>query len=244
MILKPQKALALAKKEIYSFSISPAFFGIAVFFLLFTSIWLFYIQNFFAQDSASLRNYFAAFPLVFILVIPAITMRSWAEERKLGSIELLITMPFSEWDLVIGKFISSLAMLAVMLVLTIPLPLSLGALGHFDAGVILGQYIGSLLLGSATIAVGLFLSSLSKNQVGAFLGSVVVFLIIMLANQITASSSLPKVIVDFVNFFSLSFHYDSFSKGILDTRDIVFFLFVTVAFLFLNARVILYRKWR
>ncbi|MDR2020024.1 MAG: ABC transporter permease subunit [Treponema sp.] len=121
----PLRALALARKELYSYSISPAFYGTAVFFLLFTSVWLFYFQRFFAMDTATLRPFFASFPLAFILVIPALTMKSWAEERKTGTVELLLTMPFSEWDLALGKFIASLGVLAGIMVLTIPLPLSL-----------------------------------------------------------------------------------------------------------------------
>jgi ABC-2 type transport system permease protein len=240
----PQRALALARKELYSYSISPAFYGVAVFFLLFTSIWLFYFQRFFSMDTATLRPFFAAFPLVFILVIPALTMKSWAEERKVGTMEVLLTMPFSEWDLVLGKFISSLGVLAGIMALTIPLPLSLLPLGRFDGGVIIGEYAGALLLGSSATALGLFLSSLSKNQAGAFLGSAVVLIIIMLINQFTSAMNLPMALAEGINFFSLSFHFESFSKGIIDTRDLAFFVFTTALFLFLNTRVLLFRKWR
>jgi ABC-2 type transport system permease protein len=181
---------------------------------------------------------------VFILVIPVITMRSWAEERKMGSVELLLTMPFSEWDLVMGKFLSSLGILAGLLVLTLPVPLSLFSLADFDKGVILGEYAGALLLGSAAIALGLWLSSLSKNQAGAFLGSAVVLMFVMLSNQLTMSFSLPAWLTEAISFISLAFHFESFSKGLIDTRDLAFFIFSTVLFLFLNTRVIIYRKWR
>jgi ABC-2 type transport system permease protein len=234
----------LARKELYSCSISPAFYGVAVFFLLFTSVWLFYFQRFFSMDTATLRPFFAAFPLAFILVVPALTMKSWAEERKTGTVELLLTMPFSEWDLVLGKFISSLGMLAGIMALTIPLPLSLLPLGRFDGGVIVSEYLGALLLGSAAAALGLFLSSLSKNQAGAFLGSAVVLLIIMLINQLTSVMNLPAAAAEGINFFSLSFHFESFSRGIIDTRDLAFFVLTTALFLFLNTRVLLFRKWR
>jgi ABC-2 type transport system permease protein len=244
MKLAPYKALALARKELYSYSIAPASYGIAVFFLLFSSIWLFYIQRYFTADQASLRVYFDGFPLVFILVIPVITMKSWAEERKLGSVELLLTMPFSEWELVLGKFISSLGMLGFILILTIPVPLGLIPLGNFDGGVILCEYIGTLLLGSAATALGLFLSSLSKNQAGAFLGSALILLAVMLVNQISFSFELPLWFAEFINFISLAFHFESFSKGLIDSRDLAFFILATVLFLFLNTRVILYRKWR
>jgi ABC-2 type transport system permease protein len=243
-ILKSKSpAFALARKELYTLSTSPAFYGITLFFLIFTAIWLFNFQNFFAKDQASLRAYFAAFPLVFILVIPGLTMKSWAEERKLGSVELLLTMPFSEWDLVLGKFLSCFGALCVMIALSIPVPLSLSPLGFFDGGVIVSEYAGALLLGATATALGLLLSSLSKNQVAAFLGSAVVLLVIMLINQIPFSQAVPAPVGAFFNFISLSFHFESFSKGLLDTRDLLFFILSAFLFLYLNTRVIIFRKW-
>jgi ABC-2 type transport system permease protein len=240
----PYRALTLARKELYQFLYTPAFYGAAVFFLLFCSVWLFYFQRYFSQDQATLRPYFAAFPLVYILVIPVITMKSWAEERKTGTVELLLTMPFSEWDLVLGKFFSNLAVLAVMLLLTVPLPLSLLGLGRFDGGVIFCEYIGAFLLGASATALGLLLSSLSKNQAGSFLGSAVVLMAVMLANQIAFSLNPPYWLSIFINFFSLAYHFDSFSKGLLDSRDLAFFALSTALFLFINTRVILFRKWK
>ncbi|MDR2659727.1 MAG: ABC transporter permease [Spirochaetaceae bacterium] len=240
---KLSPALALAGKELYSLGISPAFYGIVIFFLLFTSIWLFNFQNFFARNMATLRPYFAGFPLVFILVIPGITMKSWAEERKTGSIELLLTMPFSEWDLVLGKFLSCLGVICCLLALSVPLPLSVLPLGVFDGGVILCEYIGALLLGGTAAAIGLFLSSLSKNQAAAFLGSAAILLVIMLANQMPFSQNVPAPLAAAINFISLSFHFESFARGILDSRDLLFFILTALLFLFLNTRVLLFRKW-
>ncbi|GMO25483.1 MAG: ABC transporter permease [Termitinemataceae bacterium] len=234
---------ALARKELYSFSISPAFYGVTLFFLLFTSIWLFNFNNFFGKDQATLRSYFVSFPLVFILVIPALTMKSWAEERKLGSVELLLTMPFSEWDLVLGKFCACFLAVGAMLLLSVPLPLSLLPLGFFDGGVIISEYVGVLLLSASATALGLLLSSISKNQVAAFLGSAAVLLIVMMINQIPFTQSVPAPIAGFINFISLSFHFESFAKGLLDSRDLLFFLLSTLLFLYLNTRVIIFRKW-
>jgi ABC-2 type transport system permease protein len=244
MNILSKRAAALAKKEIYSYGNSPAFYGITVFFLLFCSIWLFYFQRFFTMDTASMRPYFASFPLVFILIIPAITMKSWAEERKLGSVELLLTMPFSEWDLVLGKFFAALAVLAAILALTIPLPVTLLPLGDFDGGVIVCEYTGALLLGASATALGLLLSALSKNQAGAFLGSAVVLLVVMLINRLTLSFDLPQWLAGAINFVSLAFHFESFSKGLIDSRDLAFFILSTILFLFLNTRVLIFRKWR
>jgi ABC-2 type transport system permease protein len=243
MKLLPHRALTLARKELYQYLYAPAFYGAAVFFLLFCSIWLFFYQNYFAMDPATLRPYFAAFPIVFILVIPVITMKSWAEERKTGTVELLLTMPFHEWDLVMGKFFSALAVVCMMLLLTLPLPLSLLRLGDFDAGMIFCEYLGAFLLGASATALGLLLSSLSKNQAGSFLGSAVVLMAVMLVNQLTISLNLPQWLNQGINFFSLTFHFESFSKGLIDSRDLAFFLLSTALFLFINTRVILFRKW-
>ncbi|MDR2767688.1 MAG: ABC transporter permease subunit [Treponema sp.] len=237
------KALILAKKEFYTFSYAPAFYGICLFFTLFCSIWLYFLQRYFVMNMASLRPYFSAFPVAYILVIPMITMKSWAEERRLGSMELLLTMPYSEWDLVLGKFLSALGVVAVLLILSLPVPLSVMPLGRFDAGSVAGEYLGALLLGAAASALGLLLSSLSKNQAGAFLGSAAVLLFTMLINQLAMSFQLPRAAAGVINFISLSFHFDSFAKGIIDTRDLAFFVTSTVLFLFLNTRVILFRKW-
>jgi ABC-2 type transport system permease protein len=240
----PYRALTLARKELYQYLNAPAFYGAAVFFLVFCSVWLFYFQRYFAMDQATLRPYFGAFPLVYILVIPVITMKSWAEERKTGTIELLLTMPFTEWDLVLGKFFSCLGVLAAILLLTLPLPLSLLSLGNFDAGLIFCEYFGAFLLGASATALGLLLSSLSKNQAGSFLGSAVILMAVMLVNQITLSLNPPDWFARFINFFSLAYHFESFSKGLIDSRDLAFFVISTALFLFINTRVILYRKWK
>jgi ABC-2 type transport system permease protein len=170
-------------------------------------------------------------------------MRSWAEERKTGTIELLLTMPFSEWDLVMGKFLATFAMLAMMLLLTIPLPLCLFPLGDFDIGVIVCEYTGALCMGASAIALGLLLSSLSKNQAGSFLGSAAALMAVMLVSQLAFSLNLPHWLAEGINFISLSFHFESFSKGLLDSRDIIYYAASTFLFLFITTRVILFRKW-
>ena len=237
------RVLALARKELLSYLTAPAFYGAAVFFLVFSAVWLFHVGGFFTMNVASMRPYFAVFPLVFILVIPTLTMKSLAEERKTGSIELLITLPFSEWDLVLGKFLSVYALLAMMIGLTVTVPLTLLPMGNFDAGVIVAEYFGALLFGASAVALGLLLSSLSKNQAGSFLGTAVVLMITMLIGTLTFNADLPHWLREIVNFFSLPFHFESFSRGLLDSRGIVYYLASTALFLFLTTRVILYRKW-
>jgi ABC-2 type transport system permease protein len=243
LIQGKSRIIALTRKELFSYLNAPAFYGAAVFFLAFSSVWLFYIQRYFTMNVATLRPYFVSLPIVFILVIPVLTMKSWAEERKTGSIELLLTMPFSEWELVLGKFFSAFALLVMMLVLSVPLPLCLAPLGRFDPGVIVCEYIGAFLMGASAVALGLLLSSLSKNQAGSFLGSAVAMMTVMLINNLTFSMNLPFWLSEFINFISLSFHFESFSKGMLDSRDIIYFIASAYLFLFVTTRVILFRRW-
>lgn len=237
-------AIALARKELYSALIAPATYGIGLFFMLFTAIWLFNLQAFFVQGVASLRAYFAAFPLAFILVIPGFTMKAWAEERKTGSLELLLTMPFSEWDLALGKFIASFTLLCALILLTLPLPLSILPLGHFDGGVIVAEYLGALLFGASATALGLLLSCLSKNQAAAFLGSASALLVIMLINQISLTEALPSWLSLSFLYISFNYHFESFAKGLLDSRDLLYFLLTAALFLFITVRVLIFRKWK
>ena len=242
---KTLRALSLTRKELRSWLRSPALYAITVFFLLFVSVWFYYLRRFFAMDTASLRPFFSGFPFAYTLVIPVLTMKAWAEERKLGTEELLFSLPFTEWELVLGKFLSCLALLFAMLILTLPVPLSLLSLGYFDTGVILAEYSGALLLGAAAAALGLFFSAVSKNQAASFLGSAAVLLTVTVVSDLLAGRfDLPAVPTGFFNFISLSFHFESFSRGILDSHDIAFFLLSTGLFLFLNTRVLIFRKWK
>jgi ABC-2 type transport system permease protein len=206
------------------------------------SVWFYYFRRFFAMDAATLRPFFSGFPLAFILVIPVLTMKAWAEEKKTGSAELLFTLPFTEWGLVWGKFLSCFALLFAMLALTLPVPLTLLPLGYFDPGVIVAEYAGALLLGASAISLGLFLSAVSKTQGAAFLGSAALLMAMVLGSSF--AQDLPAPLARAVNFISLSFHFESFSRGLLDSRDLAFFLLSTGLFLFLNTQVLIFRKWK
>ena len=240
--MKP--TLTLFRKELATYFNSPIAYIVVVFFLVFTSVWFFYIQQFVAQDLASLRNYFAIFPIVFIILLPAVTMRSWAEENKIGTVELLLTLPFLEGQTVAGKFLGAVALLGLTLVLTVPVPLTISPLGDFATGQIIGQYIGVLVLGSAGIAIGLFISSLSRNQITAFILSAVVLLFLTLVNQVNFIVDLPEWSASVFNYLSLDYHFSSFEKGLIDTRDLIFYLALTALFLYLNTKVLVFRKWR
>lgn len=237
------RVLPVVRRELSAYFNSPIAYTVMVSFLVFTSVWVFYLNQFFARGEASLRIFFQVIPTVFIFLIPALTMRSWAEERKSGTLEILLTLPFREAEVVAGKFIGAALLLAVMVLLTLPLPLTLSRLGFFDAGQIAGEYIGVLLLGASGLAVGLCISSLSANQISSYIFCGLALLALTLANQVNLVVSLPAWLAGSVSWISFGSHYESFSKGVLDTRDIAYYLLIIALFLFLNTRVLVRRKW-
>lgn len=235
--------LAVVRKELRTSFNSPIAYIAVVFFLAFTAVWLFYVQQFFARDVASLRGYFGIMPILFIGLLPALTMRSWAEESKLGTGELLLTLPLTETQLVLGKFVGALAVLLLALVLSLSVPLTVAPFGDFESGQIVGEYLGVVLLGAAGIAVGQFVSAISRNQISAFIVSAVVLLFMTLISQINAVVDLPSWLAGVFNYLSLDYHFQSFVKGVIDTRDLAYFVVVSALFLFLNVRVLVFRKW-
>ncbi len=235
---------AVARRELASSFNTPVAYIVIIFFLVLTSAWFFYGQQFFAQDAATLRGYFSLWPLVFIILIPAITMRSWSEEQRQGTAEVLLTLPLREREIVLGKFLAALGLLGITVALTVPVPLLVSPLGSFDPGPIVSQYAGALLLGAAGIAVGLFVSALSANQVSAFLLGVVFLLFITLIGQVPSLLVLPGWLARALTWLSLDYHFDSFRKGIFDSRDAVFFLVLIVGFLTLTTRALLLRRFR
>jgi ABC-2 type transport system permease protein len=235
---------AVMKKEVRSYLNSPIAYVAALFFLLVCAIWFFFVQQFLARDLASMRSYFSIVPIIFIVLIPALTMRIWAEERKLKTDEILLTLPMRDWQIVIGKYLSIFVLVTVVIILTIPIPVTLNALGDFETGEIVGEYIGTILLGSAGIAIGQFISSVSKNQISAFIFSVLALVFITLVGKLNVLLELPGWLTKVVNFLAMDYHFESFKKGLIDSRDVAYFIILTAFFLFLNMKVLVFRKWK
>lgn len=230
------------KREFVSYFNSPiAYIFVAVF--LVAANWLFF-QKFFLVKEVSMREWFALLPWVFLLLAPALTMRSWAEEKKNGTIEFLLTLPIRDAEVVLAKFGSSLAFLALTLILSLSIPVSLAGLGDLDRGVVLAGYVGALLLGGMYIALGLFISSLTSNQIVAFLLSLAALfaLFIIGSNNVLAFVSGP--LAGLFRFIGSGTHFNGITKGIFDTRDIIYYLSSIALFLYLNVQVIGSRKWR
>ncbi|MEE8440313.1 MAG: ABC transporter permease [Spirochaetia bacterium] len=235
--------LSIVRKEMRSYFNSPIAYIVIVFFLVFTAVWLFYVAQFVVRDTASLRAYFGIMPIVFIGFIPALTMRSWAEEYKLGTEEILLTLPYRESELVLGKFFGAYGLLLLVILLTVFVPFSVTPLGNFERGEIFGEYLGIALLGAAGTAIGLFVSSIARNQVSAFILSAVALLFLTLVGQVNTIVDLPTWMASVVNYVSLQYHVQSFIRGVVDTRDLIYFFVITVLFLYLNVKALVFRKW-
>jgi ABC-2 type transport system permease protein len=236
------KSLIIARRELRAAVNSPLAYIVAAAYLVFTSAWLFFMNQFFARNEASLRLYFGVIPTVFVFLVPALTMRSWAEERRMGTLEVLLTLPFREREVVLGKFIGAFGLLLLVVLLSLPLPLSLSAMGDFDWGQLAGQYLGVLMIGAAGVSLGLFVSSLSTNQVAAFILTGLALLCLTLAGQLPGIMSLPGWLASGLRFISFGAHFDSFDRGILDSRDLLYFALAAALFLYLNVRVLVGRK--
>lgn len=238
------KLFSLWRKELLSAFNSPIATGAILFFLIFTGVWFLWVGQFLSQNTASLRGYFGIFPVVFVILIPALTMRIWAEERKMGSQDLLLTLPIPVGHLVLGKFLGVLTVMMVMLALTLPMVFLVVGLGQFEFGEIVGEYIGIVLLGSAACALGIFLSGLSSNMITAFLTTLAALLVMAVGSGILSRLNVATQWVELMQFFTLDSRYDSFRKGIIDSKDAFYFIWFTALFLYLNTKVLILRKWR
>lgn len=211
------------RKEFTVYFISPIAYIVISLFLLVTG-WFFF-TTFFLYNEASLRNFFTLLPAIFSFVVPAITMRLFSEELNIGSYEILLTMPVTLLDIVLGKFLAGVAFIAAMLVPTLAYPITVAFLGQLDWGPVIGGYIGATLLGSAFSAIGLFASSLTRNQIVAFIiGAVICFSLTMIDKMLFF---LPRPLLGFLQFLGADFHFQNISKGIIDSRDILYFLSIS-----------------
>lgn len=211
------------KKEFRTYFVSPiAYIVISIFLIV---VGWFFFSTFFLFNQASLRNFFALLPIVFAFVIPAVTMRLFSEEVNVGTYEILLTMPVTFREVVLGKFLAGVAFVAAMLLPTLAYPVTVSLLGDLDWGPVIGGYAGAILLGSAFSAVGLFASSLTRNQIVAFIIGVAICFVLVLIDKILFF--LPTPLVGVLEYLGADFHFQNISRGIVDSRDIFYFLSVT-----------------
>lgn len=234
----------IVKKELKSYFNSPIAYIVFVVFFVATAVWFFLFNGFFALNYASLRGYFSSFPFLFIMVIPAMTMRLWAEEKKMKSDEILLTLPFTENQLVWGKFLGAFLLFLIMIALTLLVPFFISFTGDFEIGELIGQYLGTILFGALCISVGMFFSALSSNQISAFLISLLALALLVLCGYLPMMIDMPNFLARIINALFATHHFESFKKGILDSKDLVYFLALTFFFLYLNSRVLIFKKWK
>lgn len=237
------RTLAVARRELRSAFDSPVAYVLLGLVPAVAAAFFFLVGGFFAEGTASLRGFFALMPWLLIFVAPAVTMRLWSEERRSGTEELLLTYPFRVRELVLGKFLAAWTLLALALAATAGVPLTVAWLGDLDWGPVVGGYVGTLLLGAASIAAGLLLSACTRNQVVAWLCSVVLLVVLNLLAVAATASAVPPALGRVLLFADFGARFESIARGVLDLRDLLFYAGVTALFLAWNGLAVERRRW-
>ncbi len=231
--------LTIFKREVKSYFTSPVAYIIIVVFLIITG-W-FFTSSLFLAGVVSMRGVFEIVPFIFLFYIPAISMRTFSEEKKSGTIELLLTKPISDSDIVLGKFFSTLTLAALTLAPTLIYVISLKLLGSLDIGSIISAYIGIILMSGIYISIGLFASSLTENQVVAFIVSFLIIFALFMLNKILIF--IPAPLITTVEYISTDYHFSSIARGVIDTKDLVYYVSCISIMLLLTRTSLESRKW-
>jgi ABC-2 type transport system permease protein len=234
--------LTVYRREMRAYWVSPIPYVLVVLFAGFMGWYVFLSSEFFLYGQANLDTFFGFMPWPFIVIVPAITMRLWSEEARGGTLETLLTMPVRPWQLVVGKFLGAWTLVAVCLLATAPIPITVSALGDLDGGPLWGGYLGSLLMGGAMAALGLWISALTRHQIVAFIVSAFACLILVLLGFVAGRTGggLGSLMED----VSVSARYQALGRGVLDVRDLLYFATFTGFFLYLNAQAVENRRYR
>jgi ABC-2 type transport system permease protein len=234
------------KRELRSYFATPVAYVFIVIFLILSGAFTFYLGNFYERGQADLQSFFQYHTILYLFLVPAVSMRLWAEERKSGTIELLLTLPVTMWQAVFGKFLAAWAFIGLALALTFPIWITVNYLGSPDNGAIFASYVGSFLMAGAFLAIGSCISATTRNQVVAFILTVVVCFILMMAGYPIVldafSSFAPQGFVDSIASLSFLTHFASISKGVFDLRDLVYFVLMIGVWLYATAVVIDMKK--
>ena len=238
--------ITIFKRELGSYFATPVAYVFIVIFLIMSGALTFYLGNYFERGQADLSPFFVYHPWLYLFLVPAIAMRLWAEERKTGSIELLMTLPISIGESVIGKFLAAWIFIGIALVLTFPIWITVNYLGNPDNGVIFAAYLGSFLMAGGFLAIGSCISAMTKNQVIAFIITVVICFLFLLAGSALVlnffKAWVPQNIVDAISSLSFLTHFASLSKGVIDLRDIIYFISLIGFWLYANTIIVEMKK--
>lgn len=234
------------KREFTAYFATPLAYVFIVIFLLAMSAFTFYVGRFYDNGIADLSVFFGYHPWLYLFLVPAIAMRLWAEERRSGTMELLLTLPVPLWVTVTAKFLAAWAILAVALALTFPIWLTVNYLGNPDNGVIVASYIGSLLMAGAYLAIGSAISATTRNQVIAFVVTVVICFLFTISGAPLVLDFFrvwaPLPLITAISSFSFLTHFTSISAGVIDLRDLVFFFSLIALFLTANVVIVDFKK--
>lgn len=237
---------ALFRRELQSYFATPVAYVFIVIFLVLMGTFTFYLGSFYELGQADLSAFFNYHPWLYLFLVPAIAMRLWAEERKTGSVELLMTLPVTPWQAVLGKYLAAWAFTGIALALTFPIWITVNYLGNPDNGAIMAAYVGSFLMAGGFLAIGSCLSATTKNQVIAFVLTVVACFGFLLSGFPLVldlfSAWAPQTIVDGIASLSFLTHFSNISKGVIDFRDLVYFALVIAVFLYANTIVLQWKQ--
>lgn len=240
------KTYVIFKRELAAYFQTPLAYVFIVIFLGLAGAFTFYIGNFFTRGQADLAAFFTFHPWLYLFLIPAVSMRLWAEERKSGTIELLMTLPISPLQAVLGKFLAAWAFIGIALGLTFPIWITVNYLGDPDNGVIVAGYLASFLMAGAYLAIGAAVSAMTKNQVIAFVVAAAVSFLFMMSGLEMVRGAFtgwaPEWLVDAVTAMSFLTHFNAITKGLVDIRDLLFFVSLMAVALFINVAVVDLKK--
>jgi ABC-2 type transport system permease protein len=231
--------LTIFRKELRSYFSSPVAYIVLAVFLIITG-W-FFTSNLFLGGVVTMRNVFDIIPFIFLFFIPAITMRSFAEEKKTGTIELLLTKPITDLDIVIGKFLAALSLTAIALLFTWIYVISLSFIGKLDFGAVTGAYLGLLLMAGVYISIGIFASSLTHNQVVAFIISFLIVFALFMLNKVLIF--LPSGLASIFEYLSIDYHFGNIARGVLDSRNLIYYFSGILIFILLTKTSLESRRW-
>jgi gliding motility-associated transport system permease protein len=240
-----RSVIAVFKRELASYFATPIAYVFIVIFLIAASWLSFSFGNFYERGQADLNSFFTWHPWLFLILVPALSMRLWAEERKSGSIELLLTLPIEIWQAVLGKFLAAWAFTAIAIALTFPMWITVNYLGDPDNGIIVAAYIGTILTAGGYLAVGSLISATTKNQVIAFVISVMISFVLLLAGfepVLNVLAGFPQVLIDAIASLGFLTHFQNISKGVIDFRDLVYFALLVGTCLYANTIVLQLKK--
>jgi ABC-2 type transport system permease protein len=229
---------SIFKREFRAYFNSPVAYIVLIVFLLLSGY--FFTSNLFLMNQANLRTVFGIMPLLFVLIIPALSMRLLAEEKKSGTIELLMTYPIRDMEIVVGKYLAALALIAVVLLFTVVYAISVSALGDLDGGQAVSGYIGLFLLGAAYLAIGVFASAITENQIIAFIVALAISFVFFILDKILFF--VPVSLANILEYLAVEYHFQNIARGVIDSRDLIYYASLIFVGLLLASHALTRRK--